>query len=408
MMQIAFDLRVRNKTGIYRFGSNLIKCLLEKDCSPIKYKIIFSSGQIDLMDSLIKSKILHEKDAYCIDERYLFIRQSQELNEFISNNKIDLYFSINYIVDLGISVPIVATIHDLVRLKFPDFSYSKNSFIDAFGSDEFEIFKQISDDYCNEDISFDTKLNDEFYKTFYKYNLGLVKKCRRIVTPSKTTKFDISQMLNVELSKISVVSNGIDSNVFKVYDRNSIEDLKKLNGIDFSYCLYVGLTHPHKRFDMLLNAFISLNDVLDDKDKLAVIGNKQEIYRVYGNKIVSNNLENRIVFYENLKDDELSKFYSNAQALCVCSLYEGFCLPVLESLLCGTEVIATEIAVLKENFHNCIHYYEINDINELCLLIKKAFNNSLEKKSKLFKNTFSWKDSATNLEQIFLKELSAN
>ncbi len=128
--------------------------------------------------------------------------------------------------------------------------------------------------------------------------------------------------------------------------------------------------------------------------------------REYGEIILSYNLTERIVFFDDIDDIDLAMFYSCAKALCICSLYEGFCIPAVEALSCGIEVIATDIPAIREICLNNVHYYEVDNLKKMCELVKKAFKGSLKQRNFLFKNSFSWESASLCLEQIFLEDLN--
>jgi glycosyltransferase involved in cell wall biosynthesis len=86
---------------------------------------------------------------------------------------------------------------------------------------------------------------------------------------------------------------------------------------------------------------------------------------------------------------------------------EGFCLPALEALCCGCEVIAPGLDVMREITSGCGHFYPPDDAGRFACYLTEAFNAGLPRKGPEFSSRFSWATSAEQLSSIWQVALPA-
>jgi glycosyltransferase involved in cell wall biosynthesis len=164
-----------------------------------------------------------------------------------------------------------------------------------------------------------------------------------VMTVSEHTKRDCVRVLGIPEERITVVPNGVDSR-FSPITTNSIEILQKY-GIHEPYFFSVGAWGRNKNVDTLLDSFRRFRKKSEQETKLVIAGKA-----FWGDTLPgpNTNIEGDVVFTGFVDDDDLPTLYSKAEALVNLSTYEGFCLPALEAMACGTPVIASSTTVFPE------------------------------------------------------------
>jgi len=403
MYKVVFDARTTHKTGIYRYATSLLLALQARlKRTDMFIYVLYTKGQEQDWDFCRPS---YFRFIEVLDD-YQFIRDSAWLRHWLLSEHIDLYYSAHYLVDPRCPVPFTYTVHDLIRLKHPDFSYTDASFREKFGDSEFQHIRQMLQE-LPAPLSERALISPEeplFLHFFWAINRYLAMRCQQVITVSEAAKEDIIQYLDIPATKVSVISGGVDPTVF--YPRAGILHKLQCFHLENSYCLYVGLGHTHKRLPWLLQVFAQAQEHFPPTAKLVVVGGHADLYARAFEIVATYQLEKRIVFTGAVSDEILACLYSGAAAIIVPSLDEGFCLPALETLACQTEVIVPDIAVLRETVGPAGHYYEVNNQKQLVRYLIEAFSGTLEQKASLFHNRFSWDLSAQKMLLLFDQLLS--
>ena len=166
----------------------------------------------------------------------------------------------------------------------------------------------------------------------------VLKQAEHIICNSQATVKDIVDFYGIEFNKITPILLGYDTNNF--YPKKEERLLAK------PYFLYVGRQDPYKNLTGLIDAFANLrkNDCL-----LAIAGSKDPRFTPkLQEQIKELGIEEKVIFLDYLSYEELPKIISNAIALVFPTFWEGFGLPVLEAMACGTPVITSNLASLPE------------------------------------------------------------
>ncbi len=227
----------------------------------------------------------------------------------------------------------------------------------------------------------------------------LGEKSKHIIASTESSKEEIVHYLSVPASKVTVILAAADASCFYPRpDEEAIPVVQKY-GLSENYCLGVGLDLKHKRLEWLLENLAQCRNDLPQNAKVAIVGKYDNLEQRL-EKVASLGLNNLVVFTGRVSDDELACLYSKAKALIVSSLDEGFGMPTVEALICGTEVIVPDTKVLREVAGTCGHFYEVEDGNKLGQLITSALNGSLTYKARYFENRFSWDVSARQFLEL--------
>ena len=245
-------------------------------------------------------------------------------------NTCDYYYTPNFNIPLGIKIPILSTIHDVVFLDVPNIVSPIGKFIRYL---------------------------------FLKY---ATVKSHSIFTVSEFSKKRINQYFNP--TNIIVTYNGLSKDI-KQYKTAPSQKL-----YDFDYILYVGNIKKHKGISFLLEAYKLLTDNNNFQKKLVIVGNANN-FKSKDNDILKfikdNNISRDIIFTGYLNNDELYNVISHASLLIQPSLYEGFGIPPLEAMYLNTPVLLSDIEVFKELYNEFpVTFFKVGDVNDLFEKIK--------------------------------------
>lgn len=286
------------------------------------------------------------------------------VKRFLNKINADLFISPDGYLSLTTQVPQIAVIHDLNFEHYPEF-----------------LPKHIT----------------KYYTTYFPL---FAKKATKIVTVSNFSKKDIINQYNINPKKIDVVYNGINQRFTPLKNnlQNTIRN-KYTNG--FPYYIYIGSLNPRKNIENTLRAFDLFKKKNKSNHKFVIVGEK-----LWSNKSIEscyNSLEYKkdILFTGRLFNEDLGRLLASATALLYISYFEGFGIPIVEAMQCGTPVITSTKTSLPEVAGDAAILCNPNDINDISVQMK----NILEPKyrtayiEKGFNNAkkFNWDTTAFQL-----------
>lgn len=395
MHKIAFDVRTRRLTGIYRYGSTLLEHLDRLlPNTDIKLYLLYRPDTQEQAARDISRNLPREQiELIAVTDDYGRIPRSRWIREWVVREGIELYYSVDFVVDRDMPVPFIYTVHDIFMQKYPEYFYSSDEvFQRRFGAEEFNLMLRdleaikayIPDRYANAPA---------ITRYIWAMSHYLAEKSRHIIVSTESSKAEYIKYLAVPASKVTVILAAADDSFF--YPRSDEEALPVVRkyGLSDNYCIGVGLDLKHKRLPWLLETFAQYQAHFPLNARVAIVGNYDNLEQ-WHQLVADLNLEQRVVFTGRVSDEELAALYTKARALILPSLDEGFGMPTLEALLCGTEVIVPDTPVLREVAESAGHYYGVHDQNQLGQLIIQAFEGTLPTHAKYFQNRFDWDTSA--------------
>lgn len=176
---------------------------------------------------------------------------------------------------------------------------------------------------------------------------NLVRACagaaRHLVTVSEFSKSELQCHWGIPAERISVTYNGVGTQF--VPPRFYVS--AQANGAD-PYILAVGNLHPRKNLVRLLEAFVLLKREHEFRPRLKIVGQASWLFDEIFNCVRQHSLENQVEFTGYLSEHDLVAAYQNAELTVYPSLYEGFGLPPLEAMACGSPVVCSSAASLPE------------------------------------------------------------
>lgn len=244
-------------------------------------------------------------------------------------------------------------------------------------------------------------VNPQWYTPFYVYLYKLLtplaaKTSKKILTVSQFSKKEIMRLLAIKEDKIAVIYNAVSSK-FKCSQASHFTVTSKEK-----YILAVSSIDPRKNFQTLLKAFalIKNQDV-----SLYIIGGKSHVFAKLANDVCQPIPTNKIKWLGRVSDNELKEYYKDAICFIYPSLYEGFGIPPLEAMACGTPTIVSDIEPLREVCGDASLY--VNPINEkdiadkiIYLINHPDLQDFLRKAGSERSLEFDWEKSANKLNSL--------
>jgi len=185
-----------------------------------------------------------------------------------------------------------------------------------------------------------------------------------IIADSQSTKNDLVKHYRLDPDKIKVVYLGVDSNLKKINDKNKLEKFRHKNNLSKNFMLYLGSLIPRKNIIGLLKLFARYRLTYPTNLKLVLAGNSNKIYlKKIKNYIHKNSLADCVIIKKYIKNNEKIYYYNLAKIFIYLSHYEGFGLPPLEAMACGTPVMASKNSSLLELFRDSALLIDPNQNN---------------------------------------------
>ncbi len=286
-----------------------------------------------------------------------------------------------------------------------------------------------------------------------------VKKAKKVIAVSESTKSDIVEHFGISEDKIAVIYEGVDSqfkpswrcqdvsllkkecanfsagkesknlsywegrkseikeDISRLLERQKVIDtdkeelyLKKKYGISKPFIFYTGVWRNHKNLVGLIKAFAILKSKYRSSYQLVLGGREDPYYPEVRKTWEKFGLEKEVIRVGFINQNELPLFYRAAKVFVVPSFYEGFGLIGLESMACGTPVVSSNRTSLPEIFGNAAIYFDPENSQEmaekinLVLSDEKLYNKLVERGFDRVKK-YSWEEMARKTLEIYRKVL---
>ncbi|MBN1258738.1 glycosyltransferase family 4 protein [Candidatus Peregrinibacteria bacterium] len=333
-MKIGIDARMYGPafTGIGRYTSELIKNLARLD-SKNRYTVFLRKQVFDDFQAPGPNfeKALADFPHYSFGEQIGFLK-------LLNASRLDLMHFTHFNAPIFYRRPSVVTIHDLTLSFFPG-----------------------------------KKMTNFFHRLGYHVAMrSVTRHAKAIIAVSRHTKADIEKAFGIPSEKITVIYNGVSDN-FGGTAPTSRTDLMQKFGISRPYFLYTGVWRDHKNVVGMVKAFAELNKEMGGQYNLVITGRYNPAYREIPDTIRELKLENDVPLVGLVADSDLLALYKNAIAYVFPSFYEGFGLPPLEAMQCGTPVVASNTSAIPEvcGEGNALYFdpYDLKDIKDKMKLI---------------------------------------
>lgn len=184
-----------------------------------------------------------------------------------------------------------------------------------------------------------------------KYTRLSVQRAELIITVSHFMKDEILGELGVEKDRVRVVYHGISPKFIPIRNDRILNGLREKYQIKNRYILFVGGFNPNKNLLKLVEGFRELSGFISHDYCLVIAGTKNSTmstFNIVMQRVQELDLQKEVVFSGYVPDEDLPALYSGAELFIFPSVFEGFGMPVVEAMACGTPVITSNICSLPE------------------------------------------------------------
>ena len=312
---------------------------------------------------------------YEIDNSYSFFTRGQKVPENADIVHFPFFDQFFLTLPLAKSKPTVVTVHDLIPIAYPD--------------------------------HFSRGIRGEIKWQIQKFSL---KSAKEVITDSMASKADIARFTGISAEKINVVYLA-PAEIYKpVTDKKSLKLVSEKYRLPEQFILYVGDVNWNKNIPGLLRAL----GILDWNYKLVLVGKaflKKDLAetRALDELIANLRLNDKLIRPGFVAETDLPAVYTLASALVEPSFAEGFGLPVLEAMSCGTPVVTSDRSSLREIAGPAI-LIDPDKPDKIAEGIKKAFKIKKEKwseESKAWMANFSLQKMAAETVEVYKKALGS-
>jgi glycosyltransferase involved in cell wall biosynthesis len=190
-----------------------------------------------------------------------------------------------------------------------------------------------------------------------------------IIAVSECSKRDAMRLYNIPASKIHVIYEGVDPTFTPITDPDRLAHVRSKYHLPDRFILHVGTIEPRKNLPLLFEVAAQL------KEHVVVAGKLGWLTDPILAKVKELGIEDHVTFTGFIDDDDLPALISSANVLAMPSKYEGFGLPVLEALACGTPVVASNAASLPEVGGDAVLYAWPDDVRSWTHLLTLALDD---------------------------------
>jgi glycosyltransferase involved in cell wall biosynthesis len=308
-MKIAIDARKWRDYGIGTYVRNVVRHLAQIDrettyllfCNPAD-----ESALRDLAENFVP--VVDSSAGYSLREHISLPLKLRSLGA-------ELLHSPHYVRPLFCTIPSVVTIHDCIHLLFPQYLPNRMAF------------------------------------RYARFVMGsAIRNSSIVFTVSEASRADILRFYpSTDPAKVHVVPNAIDAELLVDPGEAERERVRERYQIRGRFVLFAGNVKPHKNLERLIRAFARVRCQEGNEDlRLVVIGDDVSRYASLRRTADEAGVRQEVRFFGFVPHETLAALYRMATVFAFPSLYEGFGLPPLEAMACGTPVVTSRISSLPE------------------------------------------------------------
>jgi len=373
MSTIAIDARKWRDYGIGTYVRNLVRHLARLDRDSTYYLLCKRADAATLRDLAANFvPVVEESEGYSFGEHLSIPRKLGKLGA-------ELYHSPHYVLPLLCRTPAVVTIHDCIHLLFPQY------------------------------------LPNRAYVTYArKMMASAIRRSALVFTVSEASRADILRFHpDADPERIVVVPNAIDETLLAEPNEQELDHVRERYQIRGRFVLYAGNIKPHKNLDRLIAAFGVLKQRSGHDDvKLLLIGDEVGRYPSLRRAVEKAGVRQDVRFFGFVPDRTLAALYRLASVFAFPSLYEGFGLPPLEAMACGTPVVTSRISSLPEVVGDAALLVDPYSAEDIALGLERVlgddeFRADLVRRGHAQVSHFSWQRSVKAIHAGYLRVLGA-
>jgi glycosyltransferase involved in cell wall biosynthesis len=364
-MRVAIDARKLHDFGIGTYTRNLLRYLSRIDRTS-EYVLLCHEPDLAIGPQLGPNfrTVLEPSPNYSI-------REQIHVPWVLHRERPDVFHAPHYVLPPAARCRSVVTIHDCTHLMFPQYLPSRAAYAYARAS-----------------------------------MWSAVRRSHRILTVSEASKRDIIHFFGVPADKIVVAYNAIDERFRTAPPEEDVARVRERYQLHHEFVLYVGNIKPHKNLVRLIEAFDMLRQRGFDALKLLIIGDEISKLPALRRAVHSHKLHKHVRFLGFQPDETLAILYRLAAVFVFPSLYEGFGLPPLEAMACGTPVVTSNVSSLPEVTGDAAVLVDPYDVRAIAdgierVLTDPALSQELREKGIARSREFSWERSVARTHELY-------
>lgn len=288
---------------------------------------------------------------------------------------IDLLHSPGQGLPFGVSVPRILTIHDLAPLLYPQHKDAASRFV-------WTVLVPL-----------------------------MARQAHHIITVSDNTRKDVIERLGIQEDKVTRIYEAAGPEYFPEPDEERLAQFRRNKALEPGYILAVGTLEPRKNYPFLFRAFKKWLERGKTQATLVVVGKKGWLYDEIFDTVRELGLRQHIRFEGYVGDLNVMRTYYNAARFSILTpYYEGFWLPGLESLACGTPVVAPAVSCIPEVIGDAgllVDSWQEDDwADAMQSMWDSADRNQWAERGKRRAAAFSWDRAAQQTRDVYRKVLA--
>lgn len=284
----------------------------------------------------------------------------------------ELFHATEHLLPPFTDIPTVLTVHDLVFERYPQYHKAWN----------YVFLKSAMPLFC--------------------------RRATAIIAVSEATKADLQALYGLEPTKITVIPEAAAPH-FTPQPAERVEAVRRRYGLPPRYILSVGTIEPRKNLSRLVDACEPILQ-LGLSDGLVIVGSKGWLYEEFFKHLAELPWRDKVILPGFIADEDLPAVYSGALVTVQPSLWEGFGLPVLEAMACGSPVCASNTSSLPEVGGEAAHYFDPTDTEAISsslveVLRDSALRQEMRQRGLERAATFSWRSTAERTLALYERVL---
>ncbi|MEJ2352917.1 MAG: glycosyltransferase family 1 protein [Anaerolineales bacterium] len=376
-MNLTLDARTATShfLGISRYVKNLARALPPELQPGEDLLVLHDSGQaISWIDDLVRR---HECRSKPVPISPFSLAQQWQIPRLLRKAGAHIYHSPYYLMPYRPGIPTVLTVYDLIPLRFPQFVSARARLL-------FRLAMTLA-----------LRASDQ------------------VIAISEATRQDLHRAFHLPKERIHAIPLAAGEN-FRPPAREEMERARAQYNLPDEYVLYLGINKPHKNLPRLVEAWAQLTHRRAiDNQKLVIAGAWDPRYPQAEQLAANLNVDETIVFLGSIPEADLPALYGAARLFVFPSLYEGFGLPVLEALSCGTPVACSHTASLPEVAGEAAIYFDPAGPDKIAEALAKALNNApllegLKARGLEQARKFTWRRTARQTLQVYRQARTSN